>query len=208
MKPKKAWPAKAKELHAAWWKERIDRQQQIDASIAANADQEFLYDKPYEDRNIVRVAGPFTVESLSPHRVLAVDEDDGLRTIGGKFIGEGKAGYGSEIDFTQVILENLQSAGVQQAHKEDRITFTALTGWPGEYICAEGRYMEGENGKERRAGIFIGPEFGTVARADWWPRRARPGTPASTCSSPAPSTTTPTRQSLRSSERSPSSRRG
>ena len=72
----------------------------------------------------------------------------------------------SEIDFTQVILENLQRAGVQQAHKEDRITFTALTGWPGEYICAEGRYLEGESGKERRAGIFIGPEYGTVARAD------------------------------------------
>jgi adenine-specific DNA-methyltransferase len=51
---------------------------------------------------------------------------------------------------------------VQQAHKQDRISFASLTGWPGEYICAEGRYLEGD--KERRAGIFIGPEFGTVAR--------------------------------------------
>jgi adenine-specific DNA-methyltransferase len=55
---------------------------------------------------------------------------------------------------------------VQQAHKEDRIQFTALTGWPGEYICAEGRYVEKESGKERRAGVFIGPEFGTVSRPD------------------------------------------
>lgn len=63
-----------------------------------------------------------------------------------------------------MILENLRTAGVQQAHKEDRITFTSLTGWPGDFICAEGRFMEGE--RERRAGVFIGPEFGTVSRPD------------------------------------------
>jgi adenine-specific DNA-methyltransferase len=37
--------------------------------------------------------------------------------------------------------------------------------WPGHFICAEGRYRE-EDGRERRAGIFIGPEFGSVSRAD------------------------------------------
>ena len=63
-----------------------------------------------------------------------------------------------------MILENLKTAGVQQAHKEDRITFTALTAWPGDMVCAEGRYLEGET--EKRAAIFIGPEFGTVQRAD------------------------------------------
>jgi adenine-specific DNA-methyltransferase len=63
-----------------------------------------------------------------------------------------------------MILENLKIAGVQQAHKEDRITFTALAPWPGDLVCAEGRYMEGE--AEKRAAIFIGPEFGTVQRAD------------------------------------------
>ena len=63
-----------------------------------------------------------------------------------------------------MILENLKTAGVQQAHKEDRITFTALTHWPGDLVCAEGRYLEG--GTEKRAAIFIGPEFGTVQRVD------------------------------------------
>jgi adenine-specific DNA-methyltransferase len=63
-----------------------------------------------------------------------------------------------------MILENLKAAGVQQAHKEDRITFTALTPWPGDLVCAEGRYLEGE--MDKRAAIFIGPEFGTVQRAD------------------------------------------
>lgn len=63
-----------------------------------------------------------------------------------------------------MILDNLKTSDVQQARKEDKITFTALSPWPGESICAEGRYMEGEH--ERRAGIFIGPEFGTVSRQD------------------------------------------
>lgn len=148
-------------LHAEWWEARIARQREIDASIAAKADQEYLYDQPYEDNKVVRVAGPFTVESLSPHRVLIVDENEELRPTG-KFIEEEREVYHD--DFAAMILENLRAAGVQQAHKQDRITFTALTGWPGNYICAEGRYMESD--KERRAGIFIGPEFGTVSRPD------------------------------------------
>ena len=159
------WPARAKELHATWWQARIARQKEIDASIDARAEQELLYDRPYEDKSTVRVAGPFTVESRSPHRVLVVDEDDEVQAPG-RFVADGKAAYGDERDFTTVILDNLRTAGVQQAHKDDRITFTALTGWPGKYICAEGRYLEGESGTERRAGIFVGPEFGTVLRSD------------------------------------------
>ena len=157
------WPAKTRELHAAWWEARIARQKAIDASIAAKAEFEYLYDKPYEDRKRVRVAGPFTVESLSPHRVLAMGEDDSLAGY-----GEPKSEYEAKTDFSTVILDHLKTSGVQQAHKEDRIVFVALTGWPGEYICAEGRYLEGEgsSARERRAGIFIGPEFGTVSRPD------------------------------------------
>jgi len=165
----KDWPAEAKRLHAQWWEQRIARQKEIDASISAQADFEYLYDKPYEDKGVVRVAGPFTVESLSPHRVLGVDEDDEL--IDG--IGDPKAGYGEGVDFVPMILENLKTAGVQQAHKEDRITFTSLTPWPGHFVCAEGRYLEGATaddedaaGPEKREAIFIGPEFGTVSRPD------------------------------------------
>jgi adenine-specific DNA-methyltransferase len=162
-----AWPAKAKDAHAKWWEARIGRQREIDASIAAKAEFEYLYDRPYADDARVRVAGPFTVESLSPHRVLAVDEDDGLfdeaAAAGARQAAAGGSQEGPE--FARIVLDNLQKAGVQQAHKEGKIAFTSLQGWPGgDYICAEGRYLEGE--KERRAGIFIGPEFGTVARQD------------------------------------------
>jgi adenine-specific DNA-methyltransferase len=104
------------------------------------------------------------VESLLPHRVLGVDENDEL--IDG--VNDSGDKYGTVRDFTQIILENLKVAGVQQAHKEDKITFTSLTPWPGYYICAEGKYIEGnkEAGTEKRAAIFIGPEFSTVSRPD------------------------------------------
>jgi adenine-specific DNA-methyltransferase len=154
------WPDAVKKLHADWWQARIARQKEMDASIAAKAEYEYLYDKPYEDKKTVRVAGPFTVESLSPHRMLGVDENDELIDM----LHEEKGEYGAKQSFPQMILENLKAAGVQQAHKDDKITFTALTGWPGDMVCAEGRYMEGVT--EKRAAIFIGPEFGTVQRAD------------------------------------------
>ena len=158
------WSADATATHADWWEARIARQKAIDASIAAKADHEYLYDKPYTDNARIRVAGPFTVESLAPHRMLAVDENDELFSA----LADQKLGYGEAANFTEMILENLRTAGVQQAHKEDRIEFTSLTPWPGHYVCAEGRYVEGggESGATRRAGVFIGPEFGTVARPD------------------------------------------
>ena len=162
------WPDKARSLHAQWWERRIACQKEIDASIGAKADYEYLYDKPYEDSGKVRVAGPFTVESISPHRTLEVDEN------GDTFdrIAEQGVAYGQGYDFAQTILENLKLAGVQQAHREDRIEFTSLTAWPGRLVCAEGRYLEGgaagdeDSGTERRAAIFVGPEFGTVSRPD------------------------------------------
>jgi adenine-specific DNA-methyltransferase len=96
---------------------------EIDASIAAKAEFEYLYDKPYENKKAVRVAGPFTVESLSPHRMLGVDENDELIDT----LNEDPAEYTARQSFPQMILDNLKTAGVQQAHKADRITFTSLT---------------------------------------------------------------------------------
>lgn len=158
------WPEVVKTLHAQWLQQRIARQKEIDASIAAKADFEYLYDKPYEAKKTVRVAGPFTVESLSPHRVLAVDENDELIDP----LAAPKDGGGEGQDFIQMILENLKTSGVQQAHKEDKIIFSSLTPWPGYLICAEGHYVEGDetSGVEKRAAIFVGPEFGIVSRPD------------------------------------------
>ena len=165
------WPPAAAELHQQWWEQRIARQREIDASIAANADFEYLYDRPYEDRRKARVAGPFTVESLSPHRMMVADDGgDGEPGGGIAETGDGYRYDGAvpERDFAGMILDNLRTSGVQQAQRADKIDFNSLTGWPGHYVCAEGRFTEGEDDDavERRAAIFIGPEFGTVLRAD------------------------------------------
>ena len=167
--PRDPWGPGVTELHQRWWEERIARQKEIDASIAAKAEFEYLYDRPYEDTKVVRTAGPFTVESLSPHRTLGVDENDELMDRA----AETKGFYGREPEFVPMILENLRTTGVQQAHKEDRLAFTSVAPWPGRFVCAEGRYVEGD-GKddddnvqpEKRAAIFVGPEFGTVSRPD------------------------------------------
>ena len=178
-RPADPWEPTPTALHGEWWRQRIARQQEIDASIAAKADYEYLYDKPYQDGKKVRVAGPFTVESLSPHRILGVDENDELIDR----VADTRLGYNRQQDFTATILENLRTAGVQQAHKADKIAFSSIVPWQGELVCAEGRYANGGGqthggkavgehaggerfGTEQRAGIFIGPEFGTVTRPD------------------------------------------
>ncbi len=158
------WSEAARSVHAEWLRQRDSRQQAIDASIAAKAEFEYLYDKPYEDKKKVRVAGPFTVESLSPHRVLGVDENDELIDPNDPKVAEQQAEYNAARDFVQIILENLKTAGVQQAHKEDKIVFTSLVPWPGDLVCGEGLYEDSMG--EKRAAIFIGPEFGTVSRPD------------------------------------------
>jgi len=124
----RAWPEPAKAAHAKWWEARTARQREIDASIAAKAELELLYDRPYEDKKTVRVAGPFTVESLSPHRELGLDQND--RPI------DPLERVHAEKTFAEIILDNLKTAGVQQAHKEDKIVFSGLVPWPGDYIFA------------------------------------------------------------------------
>ena len=166
------WPAKAVETHRLWWEARIARQQEIDASIAAKAEYEYLYDKPYDDTKTMRVAGPFTVESLSPHRVLAVDENDELLDI---VESEPLPDYGETAGLRDRDPGEPQDRrGCSRRIKEDRIEFSSPSRpGPGRwYICAEGRYLEGkgrEKGSRARSGglaIFVGPEFGTVSRPD------------------------------------------
>ncbi|WP_095203539.1 site-specific DNA-methyltransferase [Mesorhizobium carmichaelinearum] len=161
------WLSNVKGVHAAWWEQRLARQKKVDESIAKKADVELLYDRPFEDKTRVRVAGPFTVESLSPHRVVPsseIEQAEGPEAASGRRRRPLPKGTDQLNDFTTMILEHLRTSGVQQAKKDDRIEFTAITGWPGNWVAADGRFMEGE--AERRAAIFIGPEFGTVSRAD------------------------------------------
>ncbi|MEW6379869.1 MAG: site-specific DNA-methyltransferase [bacterium] len=148
------WPEEAQALHGGWWQLRRERQQAIDASIARHADRETLYDQPYEDSKRVRVTGPFTVESLSPHRVLSTDADADPPAT------EGTARRAA-IDFATMVIENLHKAGVQNTRKNERLRFDCLSPFAGRWIQAAGEYTDAD-GKVRRAAVSIGPEHGTV----------------------------------------------
>ncbi|MBI3922333.1 MAG: site-specific DNA-methyltransferase [Armatimonadetes bacterium] len=150
--------ARIVELHAEWWRMRRQRQKEIDASIARRADTEILYDQPYEDNKKVRVTGPFTVESLSPHRTISVEEKKERSEFG-------KDGWKVKVigpsQFATTIIENLKKAGVQNTVKGERLKFDTLDPFAGEWIHAEGRYTE-QDGSQKRVAICIGPEHGTV----------------------------------------------
>ena len=151
--PEEKWSQKAKELHKEWWKLRLERQKEIDVSIARHADTEILYDQSYENNKWIRVTGPFTMESLSPHRVL----DPTLGVVAGLQ----PAPTNDPSQFVHMILENLKKAGVQNRIKQERLKFERLEPYAGIWIQAEGEYTESD-GKIRRAAVCIGPEHGTV----------------------------------------------
>ncbi len=145
-------PQKLKDLLAKYWSLRRQRQNEIDSSIARNSASETLYDKPYQDKKKLRVTGPFTVESLSPHRVLALDEPRPASESDVENAG---------IDFSGMILENLKKAGVQNTVKNERLKFDRLETYAGEWLQAEGEYTE-KDGSVKRIAVAIGPEHGTV----------------------------------------------
>ena len=141
-------------MHADWWQARIARQEEIDKSIAHHADTEILYDQPYEDNKRVRVCGPFSVESLSPHRVLSTDGENQDGTVSEQ---EGR----KQQDFATMILDNLKKAGVENTSKRERLNFDRLDPYAGAWLHAAGEYTDAD-AQSRRVAVSIGPEHGTV----------------------------------------------
>ena len=128
----------------------------MDDSIGKRAEMEYLYDQPYDDPKRVRVAGPFTVESLSPHRILTVDAaGDPIQP----------SGDSDATSFAEMVLRQLRKAGVQQSEQSARITFDTTEAWQGKYVHAVGTYQDAQ-GSPQKAAITIAPEFGTVQRVD------------------------------------------
>jgi adenine-specific DNA-methyltransferase len=139
-----------------YWDLRRERQREIDAAIARTADQELLYDQPYEDNKRLRVTGPFTVESLSPHRRLTVQDKKQLaeKPVGGwRIIGPDK--------FGTAIIDNLRKAGIQTRERRERLKFDNLQPFAGEWLHATGEFTDAD-GKQKRVAVCIGPEHGTV----------------------------------------------
>jgi len=136
-----------------WWDLRRQRQKEIDDSIARNAGRETLYDRPYEDPKRIRVTGPFTVESLSPYRVLSPQAELPA--------SERAAAQENSQTFLENILANLRHAGVQNTKKGERLKFDHLEPFAGTWIQAAGEYTP-RDGQPRRVAVSIGPEHGTV----------------------------------------------
>lgn len=155
------WSKQAQNLQAEFQKMRQAQQKEIDASIARNAETEYLYDRPYENKKKARVAGPFTMESMSPVQTLvAVERPDG--TTDAMRVAEHTEGEGE--GFVSRMLKLLRGAGVRQSHKADRLTFAEVVPWAGRNIQAEAWTQEAEGERRKRVAIAIGPEFGTVTR--------------------------------------------
>jgi adenine-specific DNA-methyltransferase len=68
------WPAEAQPLFAAFHSARQKMQAEMDRSIAAQADNETLYDQPEKTKNKLRITGPFTVEAVPFPTVLSLQE--------------------------------------------------------------------------------------------------------------------------------------
>jgi len=156
--PEKDWGKEAKELLKQWWELRRERQKKIDDAISQSADMELLYDQPYEDNKRIRVSGPFTVESLSPHRTISIEEKKGLMQPNELGFATRMLGAGQ---FGNIIIENLKKAGVQNTIKNERLKFDRLDVHAGVWIHAVGEYTEA-GGKSRTVAVCVGPEHGTV----------------------------------------------
>ena len=159
------WSDEAKKLQAEFMEMKRKRQSEIDASIARSADTEYLYDKPYEDRKRVRVAGPFTVESIAPVRALVTEADGSLTDPALKLAHD--VDYGNGANYVTRMIRTLRKNGVKQARKADKIDFTSVEPYAGgRYIAAEAWGVAPENGKAKRYAVAFGPEFGSVTRLD------------------------------------------
>lgn len=125
--------------------------EEIDYAIQRNSESETLHDRPYEDSSRVRVAGPFSVESLSPHRSVTnlLEQSEAMPNAGSD---------GAE--FTSMILENLRKSGIQNGRRNERLEFESVDPYAGAYIHAVGARAGEESPK--RIAISLGPRNGTV----------------------------------------------
>ncbi|MXZ86027.1 MAG: site-specific DNA-methyltransferase [Acidimicrobiia bacterium] len=135
-------------------------QEQVDEAIRRHADFELLWDQPFEDKGKVRVAGPFTVESLSPHRSLAFSLPDRPDVRPATEVAA--ALDAQTASFDQTILANLATAGIQNGRRNERLEFEVVEPYSSSYIQAVGTREAANESTPARVGISIGPQYGTV----------------------------------------------
>lgn len=117
-------------------------------------DEETLYDQPIEDKKRMRVAGPFTVETLQNYNIKSPDE-----------IEERKDEVEENRLFQERIFSHLMTSGIRNGRKEEQAKFRGLEALASPYLHAKGYYTDA-NGLERTVYFHIGPKFGTVSKQD------------------------------------------
>jgi len=124
-------------------KPRMSRDE-INAAIVRHSEHELLFNRPYDDKRVVRVCGPFTVESLSPHRIISEDEQPETEEV-----------PDSSASFEETILGNLVKAGVQNQDRNQRLLFDSLEPYAGgQWVHARGMFTD-DDGQTRTVGISL-----------------------------------------------------
>lgn len=112
---------------------------------------ETLYDQPEVDKKLLRVSGPFTVETLQNYEPTNPEDLDNE-------IREAE----EEGAFEEVIKQHLVSAGIKNGRKNEMVIFRSVELLAGEALHAEGFYQTTRG--EEKAYFHIGPKFGTVSK--------------------------------------------
>lgn len=115
-------------------------------------DEEILYDQPFEDKKRIRVAGPFTVETLQNYNIKSPEE-----------LEERRDEAEENRLFQERVFSHLQASGIRNGRKEECATFRGVEAVAHPYLNAKGYYKD-ENGIERLVYFHIGPKFGTVSK--------------------------------------------
>ena len=161
--------------------------EEIDAAIARHADQELLFDQPYENSKAIRVAGPFTVESLSPHRMLDQPRC-GHRKRRPSRIGTAP--------LRQRSSRTCSRPGSRTGAGPSTSISRRLEPYAGRWVHMRGEFSDKE-GATRRVAVSLGPEHGTVGadQVNEAAKEAMKGAGSTFCSSaPSHSTRMPARR--------------
>lgn len=162
------WPRALQDALANYRSAWRAKMEEVNAAISANAEQEELVDQPEVVRGVVRVTGPFTVESVRPMEESPSDEDGEESPIGGA-PEELEAGFenrattsanaASHIDRMVALMRSDGVTFLGNKH----VRFARLDPLDSPVIHAEGEV--GQEGSEpRRVAVVVGPEVGSMPR--------------------------------------------
>jgi adenine-specific DNA-methyltransferase len=110
-----------------------------------------LYDQPAVDRGKLRVAGPFTVETLQSYEPLAPED-----------VAEASLDHERMEAFQERVFEHLKTAGVKNGARDEMAVFARVDALPDSALHAEGYYDTAEG--EQKAYLHLGPQFAPVSR--------------------------------------------